>query len=242
MLELFKLNQNHVFPAIDFALDEPNGLLAFGGDLAPQRLINAYKSGIFPWYSEQEPILWWSPDPRAIIDARTYQANKSLRKSIRKFGYYAKLNSAFSEVIRLCANVPRPSTQYDSQNQSTSTWISNDMVNAYQALHKMGYAHSVEIYNKDNQLVGGLYGVVVSGIFCGESMFHLSTDASKAAFLALSTHMRKHNLWVIDCQLVNPHLERLGCQAISRQDFSKLLVEHAQPVNCWQAQDLRLES
>jgi len=240
MLELFKLNHLHVFPSIEFALDEPNGLLAFGGDLSAQRLILAYKSGIFPWYSEQEPILWWSPQPRAIIDARQFRANKSLRKSIRKYGYYAKMNSAFEQVIKHCADVPRVKPEYDPLNDNTSTWISADMIDAYVNLHHLGYAHSIEVYDKHDCLVGGLYGVVVSGIFCGESMIHLQNDASKVAFLALSRHLVKHGLWVIDCQLVNPHLENLGCYGIDRQAFSRILSEHAMGVDCWQAQNLVL--
>jgi leucyl/phenylalanyl-tRNA--protein transferase len=241
MLELFKLNHTHVFPAIDFALKEPNGLLAFGGDLSPQRLINAYKHGIFPWYSEHEPILWWSPEPRAIIDARTFKANKSLRKSIRKYAYYAKMNTAFDQVIEHCAAVPRGTDKQDPMHEEVSTWINPDMLIAYKQLHKMGIAHSIEIYNELNQLVGGLYGVVVSGVFCGESMFHLQSDASKAALLALSQHMLKHNLWVIDCQLVNPHLESLGCNPVSRKQFSSMLEEHSKPVECWHAQSLALD-
>lgn len=240
MLELFKLNESHIFPSIDFALDEPNGLLAFGGDLSAERLIVAYKNGIFPWYSEQEPILWWSPQPRAIIDARNFKANKSLRKSIRKHAYYAKLNSNFSAVITHCASVPRETKVYDPINASPSTWISQDMLQAYNNLHELGYAHSVEVYNQAHKLVGGLYGVVVNGVFCGESMFHLSSDASKTAFLALSQHLVRNNLWVIDCQLVNPHLETLGCKSISREAFSTLLIEHASIVDCWHKQNLAI--
>lgn len=257
MIELFKLNHTMSFPSLDFALDEPNGLLAFGGDLSVKRLVAAYKQGIFPWYNSNEPILWWSPTPRAIILTELFTANKSLRKSIRKHGYTARMNSRFNDVIEHCSKVARrnlstdaPASENASQNvnddlqqSSTSannTWISTDMLNAYKALHEKGHAHSVEIYNAGGELVGGLYGVVVSGIFCGESMFHLQTDASKAAFLALCTHMTAHNLPIIDCQLVNPHLQTLGCVAINRSEFLALLNKHSERVDCWQTQTLAL--
>jgi leucyl/phenylalanyl-tRNA--protein transferase len=245
MIELFKLNHTHLFPSVEFALKEPNGLLAFGGDLSPQRLIAAYKQGIFPWYNSEEPILWWSPTPRAIIAADKFTANKSLRKSIRKFGYKASLNTCFNAVIDNCASVKRqdPNLQVsiDEADQiSSNTWITENMLKAYKDLHEQGYAHSVEITNKEGKLVGGLYGVVVSGIFCGESMFHLQTDASKAAFLALSQHMRAHKMSIIDCQLVNPHLERLGCIAVNRQEFSSLLEKNKTLVDCWHSQSLPL--
>lgn len=244
MIELFKLNHTLAFPSLDFALDEPNGLLAFGGDLSAARLIAAYRQGIFPWYNSQEPILWWSPTPRAIIRADLFNANKSLRKSIRKYGYQASINRRFDEVIAHCANVPRRNPHAANNNDDNSaphthnTWISEDMLNAYKALHREGYAHSFEITNHKNELVGGLYGVVVSGIFCGESMFHLQTDASKAALLALSQHMTANNMSIIDCQLVNPHLQRLGCIAIKRKEFMHLLEQHQTVVDCWQAQTL----
>ncbi|MFT6736730.1 MAG: leucyl/phenylalanyl-tRNA--protein transferase [Kangiellaceae bacterium] len=245
MIELFKLNHTLSFPSTDFALDEPNGLLAFGGDLSAARLVTAYKQGIFPWYNAQEPILWWSPTPRAIIWADRFKANKSLKKNIRRLGYKASLNTQFNEVIDLCSSVarryPHATQAPDSTNAThTNTWISTDMLNAYKKLHLQGYAHSVEITNTAGNLVGGLYGVVVNGIFCGESMFHLQTDASKAAFLALSKHMLLHNMSIIDCQLVNPHLESLGCVAIQRNEFLSLLKEHQTLVDCWQPQTLSL--
>jgi len=238
MIELFKLNHSLHFPSLDFALSEPNGLLAFGGDLSPERLVSAYKHGIFPWYSENEPILWWSPDPRAIIYADTFKANRSLRRSIKKHGYYCKLNHAFSEVVHHCASVPRANLANGQQN---GTWISKEMMNAYEHLHQLGHAHSIEVYNDKNELVGGLYGVVVSGIFCGESMFHLQTDASKVAFLALTQHMQNNGMSIIDCQLVNSHLLSLGCHSITRSEFVKLLHKHHQKVDCWQPQNLSVK-
>lgn len=245
MIELFKLNHTLSFPAVEFALEEPNGLLAFGGDLSTERLVAAYKQGIFPWYSSNEPLLWWSPSPRAIIYANQYSANKSLKKNIRKFGYTAKLNTCFDDVITQCASVKRndfytKENELNDDDQSANTWITDDMLAAYKRLHQEGYAHSIEIFNNNDKLVGGLYGVVVSGVFCGESMFHLQTDASKAAFLALSKHLTINNLSIIDCQLVNPHLERLGCIAVAREDFMNLLKEHQTPVDCWQAKTLDL--
>lgn len=251
MIELFKLNHTLSFPSTDFALEEPNGLLAFGGDLSAARLVAAYKQGIFPWYNDQEPILWWSPTPRAIIRADHFKANKSLKKNIRRHGYKASLNTQFNKVIELCASVARrdpcatqapddTNAPNDANATHTNTWISIDMLNAYKKLHLQGYAHSVEITNSEGNLVGGLYGVVVNGIFCGESMFHLQTDASKAAFLALSKHMVSNKMFIIDCQLVNPHLERLGCIAIQRNEFLSLLKEHQTLVDCWQTQALSL--
>lgn len=244
MLELFKLNQTLSFPSVDFALDDPNGLLAFGGDLSTERLVAAYKQGIFPWYNNEEPILWWSPSPRAIIYAQAFKANKSLKKSIRKYGYKASLNKSFNDVIEKCASVKREhknnANQEDGSDTENQTWITNEMISAYKNLHKQGYAHSVEVTNQQGELVGGLYGVVVNGIFCGESMFHLQSDASKSALLALSHHMVKHNMSIIDCQLVNPHLQSLGCIAIERNDFMQILQQHPTRIDCWQPQTLKL--
>jgi len=247
MIELFKLNHTLSFPAAEFALDEPNGLLAFGGDLSAARLIAAYKQGIFPWYSKNEPLLWWSPTPRAIIYADKFVASKSLKKSIRKYGYTARLNTQFDQVIERCSSVLRRApysvtSDESAEAHSANTWITEDMLAAYKNLHRLGYAHSVEIFNDNDELVGGLYGVVVSGIFCGESMFHLQTDASKAAFLALSQHLAANGMSIIDCQLVNPHLESLGCVAIERDKFLSLLKRHKTLVDCWQVQSLVLHS
>lgn len=249
MLELFRLNESPIFPSIDLALNEPNGLLAFGGDLSSKRLVEAYKQGIFPWFSQGEPILWWSPTPRAIIYTHHFKANKSLRKSIRKFSYTASLNANFPEVIRYCAQVSRGARQVIEDatvnnvesSGHANTWITQDMIDAYTELHRLGYAHSVEVYDEQKKLVGGLYGVVVGGIFCGESMFHLKTDASKVALLALCLHMRKHDLAIIDCQLVNDHLTSLGCVPVSRDAFKNILSEHSVHKNCWSKQALDLE-
>lgn len=250
MLELFRLNESLIFPSIDLALNEPNGLLAFGGDLTSERLIEAYKHGIFPWFSEGEPILWWSPSPRAIIFTTDFTANKSLKKSIRKHNYKASLNTQFSDVIQHCAKVYRGklpivgSTKLSEEysNDPVSTWITQDMIDAYNELHRLGFAHSIEVYDEHNKLVGGLYGVVVGGIFCGESMFHLKTDASKVALLALCTHMRKHGLPIIDCQLVNSHLTSLGCVPVKREEFKQMLSEHSDYKDCWGKQSLEIDT
>lgn len=241
MLELFKLNHTPTFPAPELALDEPNGLLAFGGDLSVTRLLAAYQNGIFPWYAEGEPILWWSPNPRAIFYANNIIANKSLRKSIRKFGYTCRLNSCFEEVIDYCAKVKRRPNleQAYEEPDSESTWISQDMRNAYIQMHQQGHAHSVEVFNRQNELVGGLYGIVVNGVFSGESMFHLQTDASKAALLGLANHMQNNNMVLIDCQISNPHLERLGCEEIDREHFLEQL-QRSKGSDCWHSQQLPL--
>ncbi|WP_395342667.1 leucyl/phenylalanyl-tRNA--protein transferase [Ningiella sp. W23] len=223
MLELFKLNDEPSFPSVDLALEEPNGLLAFGGDLSVKRLQEAYKNGIFPWFSVGEPLLWWSPNPRGIIYTADFRPSKSLLKSIRKYSYHATINHAFNEVIERCAKVQRTKEEADNLAQLNATWIGNDMISAYQALHQSGSAQSIEIWDANNNLVGGLYGVTVGEVFCGESMFHLQTDASKAAFLALVSHMRSHKLPFIDCQMQNPHLASLGCIEIPRSQFKDML-------------------
>ncbi len=240
MIELFKLNHSLSFPSVDFALDSPNGLLAFGGDLSVNRLIAAYKNGIFPWYSENEPILWWSPDPRGVIYATNCKANRSLKRSIRKFGYHCTLNQQFDSVINKCATVPRKDMR-GSEESTSGTWITQEMIEAYQALHEAGYAHSVEVYDHQNELKGGLYGVVVNGIFCGESMFHEQTDASKVAFYALSQHMLRNGMNMIDCQLVNPHLESLGCIEMSRAEFLRQITLNQRWIDCWKTQALVLD-
>nr|WP_136249691.1 leucyl/phenylalanyl-tRNA--protein transferase [Ningiella ruwaisensis] len=219
MLELFKLDDSLNFPSAEFALDEPNGLLAFGGDLSVRRLVQAYSNGIFPWFSEGEPLLWWSPDPRGVIFTDDFKPSRSLRKSVRKFGYTATMDNAFSSVIAACAKVPRRDIYHGNKAYSNSTWITDDMLRAYREMHGAGYAHSVEVWNSKGELVGGLYGVTIGQLFCGESMFHIQTDASKAAFWALAHYMASNKLPLIDCQMLNPHLETLGCIAVSRQEF-----------------------
>lgn len=205
------------FPPLEHAWEEPNGLLAFGGDLSPTRLINAYKSGIFPWYNPDEPIYWWSPNPRAVLFPELIQISKSLRKSIRNYknkGYRITFDHSFPEVIKNCA-APRA--------QSSGTWISNEMHDAYCQLFKRGIAHSIEIWNADNDLVGGLYGVVSGGVFSGESMFSRERDVSKIAFVALAWHCQYWGFSLVDCQIENSHLSSLGVINISRKQYQQIL-------------------
>lgn len=218
MIELPQLGPDLSFPENHFALDEPNGLLAFGGDLTVQRLLAAYQSGIFPWFSEDEPILWWSPDPRGVVDIRTFSPSKSLRKFIRKQHYQISINMQFDAVIDACANVPRA---------DSGTWITEQMIDAYKALHKAGQAHSIEVWD-DSTLIGGLYGVVVGRVFCGESMFHTRSNSSKFAFWQLIELLKSVDAKIIDCQMQNPHLQSLDCQEISRNRFLHILNQERQ--------------
>ena len=201
------------FPPVEMAWHEPNGLLAFGGDLSPTRLINAYRSGIFPWSNPDEPIYWWSPDPRTVLYPQDINLSRSLRKSIRSYlkkGYHIRFDSHFSETIRACA-APRAC--------SDDTWITQDMTRAYETLFTLGVAHSVEVWNDKEELVGGLYGVSSGGVFSGESMFSKERDTSKMAFVALAWHMQYWGYTLIDCQIENPHLMRMGAKNIRRKEY-----------------------
>jgi leucyl/phenylalanyl-tRNA--protein transferase len=204
------------FPPPEQALEEPAGLLAAGGDLSPQRLIAAYRRGIFPWYSPGQPVLWWSPDPRAVLFPEEFHCSRSLAKSLRNAGFKLSLDADFAGVIDGCA-APRAA--------SPGTWITSEMRAAYLALHGLGRAHSIEVRH-DGALVGGLYGVRLGGVFFGESMFSRRTDASKAALAHLVTLCRRNNLAVIDCQLPSRHLQTLGVRSIPRAQFQALLAEH----------------
>lgn len=215
MLTLTKLDKQLVFPPAEIALVEPNGLLAFGGDLSAQRLLLAYSLGIFPWFSQNEPIMWWSPDPRGILPLDNFQASKSLKKFARKCAYQISINTAFDQVIDVCATISR---------NDSGTWITQEMINAYKELHKRGHAHSVEVWN-NNQLIGGLYGVVVGKVFCGESMFHKATNASKLAMLNLVALLKTQDVEFIDCQMQNSHLASLGCIEMPRAQFLTKLTE-----------------
>lgn len=202
------------FPEVEMAWDEPNGLLAFGGDLSSVRLINAYKSGIFPWYNPDEPIYWWSPDPRAVLYPNKIRLSRSLRKTIRNKGYSISFDTDFSGVVRSCA-APR--------DNSGGTWITNEMYLAYIRLFELGIAHSVEVRNKEKELVGGLYGVTSGGVFSGESMFSKERDTSKIAFVALAWHMQEWGYKLIDCQIENPHLMSMGAENLSRKEYLTIL-------------------
>jgi len=203
------------FPPIEYALDDPNGLIAAGGDLSPQRLLEAYSQGIFPWYNENDPILWWNPDPRSVVFPAEYKPSTSLKKLIKKQTYHTKINSDFDKVIHACA-APR--------KDSDGTWINEDMISAYKTLHKMGYAHSFETWREDT-LVGGLYGIAIGKAFFGESMFSTESNTSKIAFNLLCETLSAHDFKVIDCQIHNPHLARLGAKEIKRQAFLDILEE-----------------
>jgi leucyl/phenylalanyl-tRNA---protein transferase len=205
-----KLTYNLSFPNPLDASDE--GIVAYGGDLTPSRLMLAYRLGIFPWYSAKDPILWWSPDPRLILELDEFKLSCSLRKKIPQFEI--RFDTAFSQVIRECAMAPR-------RGQSGS-WIVPEMIEAYEELHALGYAHSVEAY-QNGELVGGLYGVNVGGVFCGESMFAKVSDASKVALSVLVEHLRGWGFDFIDCQVPTPHLKSLGAKEVSREVFLRRL-------------------
>lgn len=211
-MPIFRLTHKLYFPPVIFS--NPYGLLAIGGDLTPARLLLAYSKGIFPWYSRGEPILWWSPDPRMVLFPDKLHVSKSLRKTLNSKKYNITLNKAFGEVIAACASVRR--------RKEEGTWITEEMVEAYNRLHYLGWAHSVESWF-DNQLVGGLYGVRIGRCFFGESMFSSMADASKAALVFLATHSKKSGIDIIDCQIPSAHLSRLGAEIISRDTFLSYL-------------------
>ncbi|MBU2863232.1 leucyl/phenylalanyl-tRNA--protein transferase [Reinekea forsetii] len=201
------------FPDTSHALTEPDGLLAAGGQLSVDWLLSAYSKGIFPWYCDGEPILWWSPAPRMVLTPGQAHISRSLRKHFRTQSLEIKVNQCFADVINQCSK-PR--------SQSDSTWIIEEMRNAYLDLHKEGWAHSIEVYQQD-KLVGGLYGVAIESVFYGESMFSLSSNASKYAFIALSEWGKEHGLTMIDCQLYNPYLASMGANLIEREVFERQL-------------------
>ena len=197
------------FPDVEFALTQPNGLLAVGGDLGPERLMCAYRRGVFPWFSEGQPILWWAPDPRAVLFPDDMHIARSLRKTLRRRGYRVTMDRAFERVVRCCA-APR--------SMQNDTWITHAMIDAYCRIHELGHAHSVETWDRE-QLVGGLYGVSIGRVFFGESMFARATDSSKVAL----AHLCRAGYHLIDCQLPNDHLTRLGAVNLRRREFTALL-------------------
>lgn len=222
------------FPNPHTALTEPNGLLAVGGDLQTQRLINAYTQGIFPWFSEDDPYLWWSPDPRCIINVDEIKINRTLKKFLKKSPYTVSINKAFPQVIALCADAPF---------RDDDTWILDDMLIAYTDLHHAGFAHSIEVWQGE-QLVGGLYGVAINGLFSGESMFYLKDNASKVALLALSDLLKQQGISFIDCQLQNPFLQAMGAIEIPRSVFLNRMNAELNiqlPVDFWQARTLQAD-
>ncbi|CDG17251.1 leucyl/phenylalanyl-tRNA--protein transferase [Xenorhabdus doucetiae] len=229
-MSIAQLDNSYEFPHPTNALAEPNGLLAFGGDLSAERLRVAYHEGIFPWYSPDEPPLWWSPDPRAVLIPGELHIGRTLRRFIRKHIYQITVNYAFDEVIYHCAQ------------RQEGTWIGPDVQKGYQTLHKEGLAHSIEVWH-DHQLVGGLYGVCVGTLFCGESMFSKMENASKCAFVAFYHHFLRHSGQLFDCQVLNHHTESLGAKNIPREKFLQHLYQlrkQSLQSGCWSVQKLDL--
>lgn len=207
---MLALVADQTFPPLERALQEPNGLLAVGGELSVERLLQGYALGIFPWFSEGDPILWWSPDPRMVLFPDELKISKSLQKRLKHAE--VRVDSDFRAVMQACAEAPRA-----GQN---GTWILPEMIEAYCELHRLGHAHSVEVW-QENELVGGLYGVGLGGVFFGESMFHRATDASKIALV----HLARLGYGMIDCQMHTPHLASLGAREITRREFAEKLRE-----------------
>ena len=226
-MPLFRLSERIEFPPAWLARSD--GLLCIGGDLCARRLILAYRNGIFPWFSNSEPVLWWSPDPRLVLFPSRIRVSKSLRKTIRKDCFSIRLNTAFEQIIVACSH-PR-------QDKPQGTWLVDEMIEAYIRLHKMGIAHSVEAWQGD-RLVGGLYGVSLGKIFFGESMFSLVSNASKVALVALSQELDRQGFGIIDCQVKSGHLLRMGAQEITRDLFLDILnhgVDLKVPGSLWRS-------
>ena len=219
----------HDFPTVDTARVEPNGLLCMGGNLNPETVLTAYSLGIFPWYSEGQPILWWSPDPRMVLFPNDFKVSKSLAKTMRSGKFEIRFDSVFSEVISACA-APR--------GYSNGTWILPPMQKAYTELHEIGFAHSAEAW-RDGELVGGLYGIAMGRMFYGESMFSRETDASKVAFVAMVEKLSADGFELIDCQQETQHLASFGARTIPRKQFTQKLQElitlnsDNSPASCW---------
>lgn len=209
------LTKELIFPPA--ALADEEGLLAFGGDLSIDRLLLAYRNGIFPWFSEDEPICWWCPDPRFILLPAELKISKSMRTVLNKGAFKFTVDKAFEEVIKNCQKVFR--------KDQPGTWITDEMLDAYLNLHKAGYAHSAEAW-KDGKLVGGIYGVLLGKVFFGESMFSKESNASKFAFIKFVERLQKQNVQLIDCQVYTEHLESLGAKMIERKDFLQLLQQY----------------
>lgn len=207
-MSLFRLGPDPIFPPPHLA--EPEGLLAIGGDLSPDRLIAAYRRGVFPWYEPGGPILWWSPDPRLVLFPSELRVSRRLRRTIRSDRFEICRNTAFAQVIRACAETPR--------NHEDGTWITTEMQEAYIRLHKLGHAHCMEAW-RDGVLVGGVYGVLVGRCFCGESMFHAETDASKVALAALVGRLAEEGFEMLDCQVRTEHMVSLGAREIPRDEY-----------------------
>ena len=224
------LNDHEEFPPVETALTEPNGLLAAGADLSPERLLQAYRRGIFPWFSDSQPILWWCPDPRMVLFPAEFRMPRSLAKRLRRRDYEIRVDTAFKDVIRGCA-MPR--------RDGGGTWITPEMISAYCELHRLGYAHSVETWI-GGELAGGLYGIALGRTFYGESMFARADDASKIAFAHLVRQLQRWRFSMIDCQMNTAHLARFGAREIPRREFSRNLTElvnYPSSAAVWQFED-----
>lgn len=207
------------FPNVDQALEEPNGLLAVGGDLSSERLLSAYRRGIFPWYGEDQPILWWSPDPRCVLFPEDLTVSRSLRATLKKGRFEVSIDRGFREVMVACGGPRRG---------QAGSWITAELIEAYVRLHRLGYAHSVECW-RGGRLVGGLYGVALGRVFFGESMFARETDASKVSLVHLVKHLRDRDFTLIDCQVSSRHLQSLGAVSVPRKRFIAMLKEWCPP-------------
>lgn len=228
MIPLTLLNKTTAFPNPKLALTDPNGLLAIGGDLSSSRLMEAYRCGIFPWYNDDEPIIWWSPNPRAILVPHEFHLSRSLKKFIKQTDFTVTINYDFYSVINACAL------------SHGETWITRDIISAYCKLHQLGFAHSIEVW-QNRQLIGGLYGVAQGALFSGESMFSHQTNGSKIALYAFCLHFIKCGGQLIDCQVLNAHTASLGAINISRDDYLtrlKQLQNQSIDEQCWLKQEL----
>jgi len=218
-MTIYRLPVEHIFPPVSEA--EPNGLLGVGGDLDSDRVMKAYRNGIFPWYSRNQPILWFAPDPRFVIFPEELKVQRSLKKVIKKNIFEIRINTRFEDVIERCSEIPRPG--------QFGTWITEDMKHSYIQLHHKGYSHSFEAF-QDGKLVGGLYGIVVGSVFAGESMFAQVSDSSKVAFVWAVRQMIEWGVKLIDCQVYTEHLDRFGAREIPRAQYMKLLHQYKNEV------------
>ncbi len=220
------------FPPVEQALREPDGLLAWGGDLGPQRLLAAYRHGCFPWYDRGQPIMWWSPDPRMVLATDGFHCSRSLRRFLLRSDWRIDIDRQFDAVITRCARTPRAGQR--------GTWIIPEMIAAYRHMHALGHAHSLEVSADDGELVGGIYGIGVGCMFFGESMFSLRSNGSKVALLALCQHLRVHGCPMIDCQMDTPHLRSLGAALQPRDRFipaSRELCDRPTPESLWSSRE-----
>jgi leucyl/phenylalanyl-tRNA--protein transferase len=216
MRPILRLEKDSDFPPSSEALDYPNGLLAVGGELTTQRLLAAYRQGIFPWYEEPQPVLWWTPDPRSVLFPDELHISRSLRKTLRRDKFHLAVDSQFARVMGECAQL---------RLDGLGTWIDDDMIAAYCTLQALGFAHSIEVLDEDGVLLGGLYGVALGQVFFGESMFSRASDASKVALVALVSILRRRGFQMIDCQVETDHMNSLGARTIKRLDFERRLAQ-----------------